>query len=71
MNHAGDHKTGNHEEDINTHITAWHRQSGMKRHDQQNCNRSKPLNVESPAVPHSPLNGLSFAFQIKNLPPPF
>ena len=70
MNHAGYYKTGNYEEDINTHETARHRQSGMKRNNQQNCNRAKPLNVGSPVAAHGPLDGLSFAFQVKNMPLP-
>ena len=70
MNHAGDHKTGNYKEDVNTHEPARHRQSGMKCHNQQNRNCSKPLDVESAAAAHSRLNGPSLAFHVKNMPRP-
>jgi hypothetical protein len=70
MNHAGDHKTGNHEEDVNTHEPARHRQSGMKRHNQQNRDCSKSLDVGPAAAARRQLNGPSFAFQVKNVPLP-
>jgi hypothetical protein len=43
----------------------------MKCHNQQNRDRAKSLDVGSAVAARNPLNGLSFVFQVKNVPLPF
>src|SRR5271166_696599 len=62
MNHAGDHEAGNDEEDVNTDKSTRHRQPGMKRHNQQDRDRSKSLDVKSAAVANRAPIGTSDTF---------
>ncbi|OBJ50238.1 hypothetical protein A9W95_24400 [Mycobacterium sp. 1423905.2] len=62
IDHPGDHKTGNDEEDVNTDESTWHREPAVVGDDQKDRYCAEPLDVEAPIIAWSTALGPRHTF---------